>query len=303
MTVVNHSFRKKLPQRPIMGGTNDGIRPQYYDYWRVGHGTLESFRLEFWVEQAGEFHCKPGYVTGNFGQDPRIHIFYHLKGEAVFEYPQRTLPVQRGNLLIVPAHQSFAFYYSSQTTMQYHWLAVTGKWPPVLGESPAVRLMSLGFDSEIEAKFVHIRETLILNKPGYPLRAIGIFYDLMARLAEYAPRLVASKSAYPETVRRAIIYLRENYAVPFNAAETATAVNLSQSHLRALFEKWVGESPKQFHTRCRIDQAKRLLSEQKLPISEVSLQVGFIDSRHFSRVFKQFTGVSPSQYNKEESRN
>ena len=71
---------------------------------------------------------------------------------------------------------------------------------------------------------------------------------------------------------------------------------MSPSHLRALFEKWVGESPKRFHTRCRIDQAKRLFREQNLSVAEVGFHVGFADVHHFSRVFKQITGVAPSRY-------
>jgi len=66
--------------------------------------------------------------------------------------------------------------------------------------------------------------------------------------------------------------------------------------LRALFEKWVGESPQQFHTRCRIDEARRLLNQDNLSISEIALRVGFHDPRYFSRVFKQVSGMPPSQY-------
>ena len=84
--------------------------------------------------------------------------------------------------------------------------------------------------------------------------------------------------------------------MPFNAAQTADTVGLSQSHLRALFEKWVGEPPKRFHTRCRIDQAKRLLNEQRLSVFEVAFHLGFADVHHFSRVFKQITGMAPSHF-------
>jgi two-component system response regulator YesN len=43
-------------------------------------------------------------------------------------------------------------------------------------------------------------------------------------------------------------------------------------------------------------QARRLLSEQVMTVGEVALQVGFTDTRYFSRVFKQLTGMTPSQY-------
>jgi AraC-like DNA-binding protein len=285
---------ERLPRRPISGGTNNGLRPARYDYWRVGYGLPGSFRLDFWLERAGEFHGKPGYVTGTADHPHSTQFFYHLAGEAFFEYDEFTLAVAPGDILIIPFGHFFT--YHGRQGLKFHWFALGQQWPALLGEPPQIRLLSPGYDAEAEAKFIEIRETLILRQPGYPLQAIGIFYELMARIEEILPTLETPESAYPEAVRNAIIFLRESAAIPFNAVATAAAVNLSQSHLRALFEKWLGESPRQFHMRCRIDQARRLLREQNLSIAEVARQVGFSDGRHFSRVFKQVTGIAPSRY-------
>jgi transcriptional regulator GlxA family with amidase domain len=181
--------------------------------------------------------------------------------------------------------------------MKYHWFVLEGIWPRVLGELK-IQHRCLDYDAEVEAMLIELREVLILRKPGYALRSIGVFYEVVARVEEISGVSAVPESAYPEAVRNALIFLRENYAVPFDAAQTAAAVGLSQSHLRALFDKWLGESPKQFHTRCRIDQARRLLNEQRLPVVEVAFHVGFTDPHHFSRVFKQMMGVAPSYYNK-----
>ncbi len=287
-----------LPSRPITGGTNEGARPTRYDYWRTGYGASNPINLDFWVAQAGEYHCKPGYTTGDFEHGQRIQIFYHLGGAAVFSYTKRSTLINEGDLLLIPPGQPFS--YNARQGMKHHWLALEGVWPRALGVA-AVQIQRIRLDSEVQAKFVEIRETLILRKLGYSLQAVGIFYELMARIEEISGTSAAPESAYPETVRNAIIFLRENYAAPFSAAETAAAVGLSQSHLRALFKKWLGESPKKFHIRYRIEQAKRLLSEQQLPVFEVAFHVGFSDARHFSRVFKQITGITPSSYAEKQS--
>lgn len=278
----------------MSGGTNNGLRPARYHYWRVGYGARGFFGLDFWVERAGEFHCKPGYVTGSVDHPEWTQVFFHLSGAATFDAGGHVRPVARGDLLIIPhGHKAI---YSSNNGMKYHWFALGQHWPPIFGAAPHVQMLSPGYDAEVEARFTEIREILILRRPGYPLKAVGVIYELMARLEEIKRAPVTADSVYPEAVRNAIIYLRENYTAPYDAAQLAAAVSLSQSYLRALFEKWVGESPRQFHRRCRIDQAKRLLSEQRLPVAEVALLVGFNDGRYFSRVFKQVTGVPPSQY-------
>ncbi|MFQ5401727.1 MAG: helix-turn-helix domain-containing protein [Anaerolineae bacterium] len=283
----------KFPTRPISGGTNDGVRPMRYDYWRTGYGERIPVQLAFWVAQAGEYHCKPGYQTGSFEHSRRTQLFYHLDGEATAVYRGTETPVSRGDLLIFPVNHTFS--YDTASGMKHHWLAIEGAWPQAFHEWGG-QVLSLGYDSEIEAKFIEIREVLILRKPGFALQAIGAFYELMARVEALSGVTAATESAYPETVRNAIAFLRENYAAPFNAAETAAAVGLSQSHLRALFYKWLGESPRQVHMRFRIDQAKRLLGEQRLTVLEVAFHLGFADARHFSRTFKRITGVVPSQY-------
>lgn len=283
-------------RRPIAGGTYNGVHPKRYEYWRVGYGSREWFSLDFWIERAGEYHCKPNYATGDFHWTHSPQLFYHLAGEAFFDYAGQQLKVSPGDLFIIPAQQSFDYWGQG---IRFHWLSLDGTWPAILGDDQTPRRLSLGYDSEIEAKFVEIRELLILQKQGYPLKAVGVFYELMARIEELSQGLTVTHSTYPDVVRNAITYLIETYDHPFNAARTAATVNISQSHLRALFDKWLGESPRQFHTRYRIDQAKRLLREQQLQISEVALQVGFDDTHYFSRVFKRMTGVSPSQYVKE----
>lgn len=290
---------KPRPHRPIAGGTSNNLGLRRYDYWRTGYGPRFLPEVDFCVAQAGEYHCKPNYMTGNFEHTYQTQIFYHVAGEAIFEYlGGGRMAVTSGDLMLIPPYQPFT--YASQPGMKYHWFALEGAWPRLLGEEK-VQLHSLGYDAEIEALLIEMREVLILRKPGYSLRSIGVFYELMARVEEISGASAVPESAYPEAIRNAIIFLRENYAVPFDAAQTAAAVGLSQSHLRALFDKWLGESPKQFHTRCRIDQARRLLNEQRLPVVEVAFHVGFTDPHHFSRVFKQVMGVAPSHYNKGKS--
>ncbi len=281
---------------PMAGGTCYGIHPERYEYWRVGYGTPEEFSLDFWLERVGQFTSKPNYMTGDFHWTHSTQIFYHLNGSAIFEYRNRTIEVQPGDIMIIPAGQSF-YYRGSR--IQYDWLAIAGDWPMVLGEKPDICYIDLAEDKDIREKFADIREVLIFQQYGYSIKAIGIFYELIARMAFLRHGSSDFQSSYPEVVRNAITYLTENYATPFNAIEMAASVNMSPSRLRSLFKEWLGKSPHQYHTHYRIKQASRLLREQHLSISQAAIEVGYDDVRYFSRVFKRVLGVSPRQFIKQ----
>ena len=280
-------------KRPQAGGTAQGVRPRRYVYWRTGYGEERPLGNPFWIGQAGEYHCKPNYITGDFEHGYRSQFFYHLSGDATFSYSNRTETVKPGDLLTIPPKHTFE--YKTNKGMRHHWFVIDGRWPLCLGD-PAPTLTSLGYDQIFESLFIELREILILQQSGYMFQAIGIFYQLLARRSVLIGVARHHERNYPELVQNAVIYLRETYAQPFHAKDVAGAIGVSQTHLRTLFDQWLGEPPKRFHTRCRINQAKRLLKEQNLTVSEVAFHVGYPDAGHFSRVFKQFVGLAPSQY-------
>ena len=47
---------------------------------------------------------------------------------------------------------------------------------------------------------------------------------------------------------------------------------------------------------CRINAAKELLTNSNITVSEAAAAVGFPDAAHFSKCFKEYTGISPSRY-------
>jgi len=78
--------------------------------------------------------------------------------------------------------------------------------------------------------------------------------------------------------------------------EIANHLNLSRSQCYKVFTKVYGMSPRQYLTQLTLNQAKRHLLDNELTIEEIAEKLGFSSISHFSRQFKRWTGVSPSQY-------
>ena len=78
----------------------------------------------------------------------------------------------------------------------------------------------------------------------------------------------------------------------------AAECNISEVYFRKLFTKHFGISPKQYIIDLRIQKAKQLLTEGVMSVSVISEKCGFSNPYHFCSLFKQHTGVTPSEYRK-----
>jgi len=99
-------------------------------------------------------------------------------------------------------------------------------------------------------------------------------------------------------VRKAINYIKEYYNNKVSLEEIAVSMNITSEHLSRLFTKEIGKSFSDYLKEYRIDQAKKLLANDKMKIYEIAEKVGYSDSKYFCKVFKEVTGMSPKEYMK-----
>ena len=86
--------------------------------------------------------------------------------------------------------------------------------------------------------------------------------------------------------------IRGRYSVP----ELAAAVNLSQTHLTNLFQRYLGMSPAKYITRIRLEECKALLSGGEMSVGEIAELMGYSSIPHFCKQFRQWTGLSPAGF-------
>ena len=95
-------------------------------------------------------------------------------------------------------------------------------------------------------------------------------------------------------VCRAQEYAAALFAEPVTLGELARVACLSPNHLLRTFRQAFGQTPHQYLTSCRLIEARRLLAQGDLPVTEVCLAVGFESLGSFSALFRRRFGVPPS---------
>lgn len=104
----------------------------------------------------------------------------------------------------------------------------------------------------------------------------------------------------PVTVRKEIQwmcrYIREHYQADLQLAELAKLVHMHPSYAGQMFKQEIGENFLEYVNRVRMEKASEMLERTTMKIYEVSGAVGISDYRYFCKLFKSYTGVTPTQY-------
>jgi len=140
-----------------------------------------------------------------------------------------------------------------------------------------------------------------LDNPG-PLGRLCI--DSLS--SEIAIRLVRHHSAKPEQQHRGGLsprrlrmvrdYIEANLPNEITLSDIAAIAGVSSAHFCRAFHKSTGVSSHQYIVRRRIELAKGLLADSKMPIAEVALAAGFGNQSHLTKHFRCMVGTTPRRF-------
>jgi len=99
-----------------------------------------------------------------------------------------------------------------------------------------------------------------------------------------------------QQMKRVTEYILAHLVQPLSLETLAQQVGYSSYHFAQLFRETMGVTPHQFVLSQRLERARHLLVQTDLPLSQVTLEVGFQSQSHFTQAFKSHLGVTPRQY-------
>lgn len=125
--------------------------------------------------------------------------------------------------------------------------------------------------------------------------------ELNSLLEEVAVRVAAKVNSFNNKsikliLRKAIDYIHEHYSEQITLNEVAENIYVSTFYISRMFKKELGKSFVDYLNDVRIEKAKELLKDIKYKTYEVAEIVGISDPHYFSKLFKKYSGMTPSDY-------
>lgn len=278
---------------------------------------------EFTLTQLNTVFDIKGVVTIHYFEYVKDYIFkgeehdfweliYVDKGEVGIFSDDEWKNVSSGNLVF-------------HRPMQFHNLKANGNYPPNAAiitlecHSPAMQIfdnliISLSEEEKlIIAKIIALAKkaftnllddpyTTALTKSGDIVSEhfIKVYIEelLLLLYARLNKKLFSVTKSTPNqsSVSDAIDYMNKNVHRVLCIEDIASSIAQSSSYLKRSFRKSTGMGVMTYFRNLKVNHAKQLLRQEEMNITEISQNLGYKNIHHFSKQFKNATGMSPREY-------
>jgi len=129
-----------------------------------------------------------------------------------------------------------------------------------------------------------------------PLLVEGLGLEILGALFRQADHDSGSRSSRPAWLRQAKDFIHDRFSETVSLTEIAAQAGVHPVHLSRSFRKHYGLSIGEYQRHLRVEHAGRQLRTRRCSLAEIALHAGFSDQAHFSRVFKDYTGLTPARF-------
>lgn len=271
---------------------------------------MDSFKYSYKIDQGknilvnvyncGYQKCDAGYSMGPLVRNNYLmhHVF---AGKGSLSIAGQSFTVKTGDTFLIPPNTVAYYQADLEDPWEYYWVGFDGT---------EVKNLMAHTDFSVEQPIVqsgqseHLKDLLMQlyrssgNEFYHQVRMVGYLYLILSTLIRGATKDTAEMDISMVYCKKAVEYIAAHYEKNITITDIAAVLGVSRSHFYRVFVKRMGQPPKVYLERYRIQQACILLEQTAMTVSEVALSVGYEDQLHFSKNFKKIKGMPPKEYRK-----
>ena len=250
-------------------------------------------------------HAHPKGYNFTWEQGRVLHeyqVHYFTEGKGILENSYGKFKIKPGIIMITYPGVWHRFRPLKKTGWVEHYIGFEGEM--------ASRFFGNNwFTREKPIIFCEMREELIDSyfkifhlvqeeKPSFQFIASGIIIKLLGYIVSFQTQQDFHGKHIQSVIEEVRFMMRENLENNINFEKIAANHNVGYSYFRKMFKRYTGISPKQYLLQLKIMRAKELLVNSDMAIKEIAYYLGFQSIYYFSRIFKEKTGMNPSELRK-----
>ena len=272
--------------------------------WYTISATASSKTSLLFLQEAGDFYCRPGYYTTREGYASYL-IKLTISGCGELTYQDQTYSVPPGHFFWLDCrkwqsyrthpdaagwHTIWIHFYGNNAAFYYDLFCSRNNGSPVASLPAGSILGDL------------ISQLLVIDEAGdnpqiRDLKAA----DLLNRLISHCTMSAmtsAGSNQIPQNMQNVRMYLAENYREKLSLEALGLHFNMNPFYLQKQFKRHIGQTPTEYLIYMRMTKAKQLLRTTDKSVSQVANMVGIDNLGHFTRQFKKLEGITPHEYRK-----
>jgi YesN/AraC family two-component response regulator len=231
-------------------------------------------------------------------------FYYICDGDGWIQSGDKCFFPKKGDLVLIPANRKHAYSYVNDNYYEKYWCHFTATignknlfeifdFPNVINITEGHNWLINAFDRLIE--YDRQQEvSSILKAKAVLLEIISFFLEKTK-----AKELNIFKSPAIEKLELLITYIHDNIDQPITVNQLADIVHLQENYFIRFFRSHFGNTPMNYVKTQRFEKAKEYLVSSDFSISYIGTLVGYTDVGNFSKQFKNYSGMTPSNYRKQ----
>ncbi len=226
-------------------------------------------------------------------------INYITEGAGIYEDESGKYVIKPGTLMITDKETWHRYRPAIKKGWTENYIGFNGEladyYMEKFREQFPQPVIPLGIHEELIESYYKIFNLTHREDPGFQQICSGLIVQLLANIIAQQKQKNFSGKPIEKIIQKARVCIRENIDREINLQEWAQKNHMGYSHFRKMFKKYTGMAPHQYHLELRLMRAKELILTSDKSIKEISFELGFQTIHYFSRLFKQKTGINPSE--------
>ncbi len=235
-----------------------------------------------------------------------MELLYIIEGNVTIEINNNIINAKKGDVIIVNPFEMHSLRAEcNQNKVEYTYLdfdlALIYNQYGITDFTKKLSGGSMKFENHISSQTIgkaikEIDRIYQLQQKAWEVNAIAMLYSIFYELLKDDLLICVYGENNDDFSIALCRYIERNYWKNITSKDAATELSYNHSYFCRLFKKNFQKSFSNYLNEIRIEKACRLIHGKKDKIQELALLTGFENTAHFSKVFKSFVGMTPTEY-------